>query len=112
MVKRFSGQKKEKIKKNYSSEKNSLKITEEQIGKKYVSVFKTAEDGKLIFDAQVGDNVIVLRYEYGTPGHWNPGVIEGIEVDGTIKFWDQVLEQRWFFNTNAENLPAVLRKNV
>lgn len=111
MVKRFSKEHK-KEKRSVRSGKNSSKISDKQIGSNYVSVFETIEDGTRVFTAKKDDIVFILRYEYGTDGHWNVGKIMCVEEDGTVKFWDQVLEQWFYFNWHAENVPNVLRKNV
>ncbi len=112
MVKRFSNVKKEKKPKTYHEGKSPIRVKEDQIGKKYISIFKVSPEGNLELDVSTGAEVIVLRYQYGTPGEWHPGTITGIEDDGTVKFWDETLEQWLYFNWRAENVPAVLRKNV
>lgn len=112
MVKRFSKEQKKEKKKSPRTNQSTSKISESQIGTKYLSVFEQAEDGTRTFTAKKDDTVFVLRYEYGTSGHWNVGIIKDVEEDGTVKFWDNVLEQWFYFNWRAENVPNVLRKNV
>lgn len=113
MVKRFGNPKKDKPSSGGSGRLNkSTRVKTEQIGKKFINVIKVDENGVRSFDAKVGDIILVKRYQHGQEGEWDAGEIRGLEDDGTVKFWDDVREQWFFFNWKAKNIPEVIKRNA
>jgi hypothetical protein len=73
--------------------------------------FKVNEAGERVFDAKVGERVIVQRYNSCAEEKYDfdVGIIKAIEDDGTVKFWDETKEQWFFFDWTHDNIPLVFK---
>jgi hypothetical protein len=67
-------------------------------------------NGIRAFDCQVGEFLLVERYNPGCDNEFNQcRVLEINNDEHTILLWDEVREQKYFINLCDENLPYLLR---
>lgn len=102
--------KNKKEKKVYDNRGNKpLRLTPEKLAKSYVDVIHEVS-GTLVFDAEVGQEIIVERTQSGANNEWNYGTFKEIEADGTVKFFDECREQWLYFQFKAPNAPHVVKR--
>lgn len=95
----------------WGPQKKPLKLSTRNSGS-FECIFGVDKEGFRTFDAFVGERVIVQRFDPFAEGNkvYHEGIIIGIEDDGTVRWFDEVREQWFFFNWRAENIPLVIRK--
>lgn len=95
----------------WGPQKKPVKLTPKNSGS-YECVFGVNDEGFRTFDAFAGERVIVQRYDSLAEDKrgLHEGIIIGIEDDGTVRWFDEVRDQWFFFNWQHENIPLVIRK--